>query len=219
MPRIHLTLPETRASAMPPVCVVCGNPVATHVSKEFVRRPLLVRFCFIFAVSIGLVLLLTGGIRGAFLIRLITFPPAIAAAAIAVIVGWAKTRRITVELPVCDRHRHYWTWRGFWVYSPLLALAVATIALGILMITDVIPGYVFGFLVGGCGLILLLWAVAATILARTGVRPVEFTGDDITLDSVHATFIDMIRLDRYESKGRSEFGWDDYDPYPRSPAR
>jgi hypothetical protein len=180
---------------MPPVCIFCGRPVATFVSKQFIVRPKWA--------SIG------------FFLLAITLIPAL----VVLIVGAIRTRRMTVDCPVCERHRNYWGWRGFWVYAPIMVLALSTVVLAVLAVNERISNRVFAFFFLGLAFLLLLWALAASIIQRTSLKAIEITDDDITLDRVHAKFLDQVRTGRAQSKVRSGLeGWEDYDPYPRGPA-
>lgn len=194
MPRVRLLSSEVRAGAMPPTCIICGGPAAAFVPKQFVWRPKWI--------SIG------------FLLLVITLIPAI----VIVILGVIRTRRMTVDCPVCDRHRSYWAWRGFWTYAPLLVLAVTTVVMAVLAINERIPGRVFPFVFLTTAFVFIVWGVTASFIQRTSLKAVEITNDDITLARVHARFLDQIRLARVQIKNRCGVsGWEDYDPYPRHP--
>src|SRR5262245_36420107 len=97
MTRIRLRLSEVRPGALPPVCMVCGRASAAHVPKTFSWRPpwmsIAARMALFICLPIGMVLML---------------------------VGYVQTERVTVDGPMCERHRQYWVWRAFWIYVPLL---------------------------------------------------------------------------------------------------
>lgn len=193
MPRVRLLQTETRPAGQPPLCLVCGRPAATHVARQFSWRPPWLTyslwpavFCF--------------------------FP----AALIIFAIGYARTRRATVETPLCASHRYYWSWRGFWLYVPLLALLGGVVAFAGLFLlqklNDDFFGWVFLALVVG----LVSWAAFALLLSRSTIRAVEITDTDITLEPVHADYSAALRRERGEQKRTPVSAWDDYDPYPRT---
>ena len=195
MARVRLLLSETRAAAMPPACIICGRPMAAHVTKMFIWRPKwasLGCIAFFFCLPLALILLT---------------------------IDWLYHRRMTVDCPMCERHRHYWARRGFWLYGPLSVLAIATTTFAALVLTEVIPGQAFVCTFVSGGALFLLWALSAILIQRNSLRAVEITADDITLEPVHSTFVEMLRLSRFDVKARPDLGWEDYDPYPRAPAR
>lgn len=192
MPRVRLLKSETRPAAQPPVCLVCGRPAACHVAKQFVWHPPWLTyslwpavFCF--------------------------FP----AAFVILIVGYAQTRRATVETPLCTRHCNYWNWRGVWIYMPIFALLAGVVTFAILYLLrrtgDEFFGWIFlASLVGFVG-----WAAFALIVSRTTVRAVEITDTDITLAPVSSEYADALRRERTGQRRAPVLAWDDYDPYPR----
>jgi hypothetical protein len=169
--------------------------VATFVSKQFVWRPKWVSWSFLLLLCLaipGVLLLITGALR---------------------------TKRMIVDCPVCERHRNYWAWRGFWVYAPLLVLTITTLIMSILAVLERMPGPSFPILFLGVAFLLVIWAVASTIIQRTGIKAIEITDEEITLEPVHAAFLDQVRLGRAQAKARRGWAleWEDYDPYPRKP--
>lgn len=197
MARVRLTLPEARASAMPPVCLVCGGPVAALIPKTFVWRP-------------------KWASLGFFLALFACFP----IAAILFFVGYLNTRRMTIECPMCDRHRNYWAWRGLWVYGPLFALVIATLVQCALALTEALPyevsSVMFRVMLFGTAFALLAWAVVASLIQNSVIRATEITEDDITLEAVHESFADQVRLARARAKRtNADPVWDEYEPYPR----
>src|SRR5262249_14098460 len=134
------------------------------------------------------------------------------------VVGITNTLRVTVECPVCSRHRGYWTWRGFWLSAPLLGLTVVVLSVGVLIVIRVVDDEAFGYLFAGSAAVLVAWIALATILRQSGVRVVQITEDDITLEGVDPTFAGLLGGDAPRRDSRRDFGWEDYDPYPRRPA-
>lgn len=201
MARIRLETAEIRPGALPLVCMACGRPAVTHVSKSFTWRP--------------------PGVVTAFWISLFVCLPLLP---IFLIVGIMQTKSKTLDGPMCERHRHYWGWRGFWFSAPLLVLLIAVVTLGVLLMQKLVPDDVFGLLFVGTAVLLLAWAVTAALMQRNSIRAGEITGDSLTLEAVHSDFVDAVQALRRPAK-RTEATvpaweqWDRYDPYPRSQSK
>jgi len=195
MARVRIPLNRTKASQMPPACMICGGPVDTHVARLFTWRPPFLSLGFLVSVFF-------------------CFPVAIAI----LVVGFVSTRRVTVECPVCERHRGYFAWRGFWMTAPLLVITSADLTVGLLIVTRVLPEEAFVFLLGGTAAAILVWASLATVLQRTGVRCDEISPDDVRLSGIDRAFADLLHYEHGRRKSAPDYGWEEYDPYPRRPA-
>jgi len=193
MPRVRLLKTETRPAAQPPLCLICGRPATCHVSKQFSWRPPWLTYSFWSAV-------------------LCFFPAAVVILAL----GFAQTRRATVETPLCARHRGYWNWRGVWLYVPLFALLAVVLGFAVLFMLQKLNDDFFGWIFFGSFIAFLGWAIFALILSRTTTRAVEITDADITLEPVSREYVDALRHERHEQRRAPVLAWDDYDPYPRS---
>jgi hypothetical protein len=215
MARIRLTLSEVRPGALPLVCMACGQTAVTHVSRSFSWRPAWMSTAFRVGVYGLLPVLLLIGLSGFFCMPLalaviIAFLLVIATAAL-IITVFVTSRRVTVDGPMCDRHRYYWGWRGFWMTAPLLVLTIAVVAQGILMLGQVLPIERYGVLLFATIVLLVGWAATAAILHRTSIRAAEITSDSITLTGLSPEFVEAVRGP--EPTGQTD--WDVYDPYPR----
>jgi len=199
MARVRLPRTSLERSELPPVCVICGRAAVANVRKTFNWRPR-----WLFAASFVRVLLFFTIVAVPFLF----------------IISEAQKRRATVDLPMCQRHRRYWVWRGFWVLAPLLVLVVSSLSIGILVLLQVIPFIGLDGVVASLVLIFVMWAVAAFIAEHSGLRAVEITKDDLILAGAHLVFADLMRGGRHawETTEHQDNGWEEYDPYPRKPA-
>src|SRR5262249_42992882 len=92
MARVRLYYEETRAKALPALCMKCGEPATTHVRRTFSWYP-----------------------QWVFVLVLVAIP-------VYVIVALILTKRMAVEVPLCDRHRGHWWKRQLIMYLPLLAI-------------------------------------------------------------------------------------------------
>src|SRR5262245_10728527 len=147
MARVRIPLSRTKASQMPPACIICGGAVDAHVAKLFTWRPPFLSVGFYVSLFVCLPLAL-----------------------IIVVVGFANTRRVLVECPVCERHRGYWAWRSFWTFAPLLVITIADLTLGIMITLGIhgaarwLPDGAFAFLFFGTAAGLFLWAAFLAVL-------------------------------------------------------
>lgn len=222
MPRVRIPLAKTKAADMPPVCMVCGGPVDVHVVRTFTWRPPWMKVGF-FVSLVGAIPIIAPFLVIGYLSNwqrlmgpLVCVLPVCSAPAILVLMaGFLRTRRAEVECPLCERHRRYWTWRNFFLFAPLLTLVAMVLTLASLLMARLIPGGVFGYMIVGTGILLFIWAISASLMQRMSVRADEITDDDITLTPVHTVFVDLLRGDRQKQKNAADFGWEDYDPYPR----
>ena len=139
---------------------------------------------------------------------------------VVVIVSLARTRQRAVETPLCALHRHYWGWRGFWLYFPLLVIVIAVLGECALILNKLIDDEPFRWLFGGSIVLFVLWVIVAAVLHSTTIRAAEITDTEITLNRVDRFFVDSLRQDRGEARQqhRPEPAWPDYDPYPRAPS-
>src|SRR5260370_16191504 len=174
MARIRLYTEDLRPAALPLACLVCGRPSVTHVTHTFTWRP---------AWSSPLILVIA--FFGC-------FPLAVAL----VIVSIVRARRRTLACPLCDRHQHYWAWRGFWVSVPLLVLSAAVITLSILILTEKIPLEMFTYLFVATALLLAGWAAIAALLNRGSIRCLEISEESMLLEPVSAEFAAGVQLER-----------------------
>src|SRR5262245_720122 len=199
MSRIRLIQTETRAGALPVVCMICGGPVATYVRKLFVWRP---NWLYVLAVLNWLTLPILPISLTLFIIRIF------------------NVRRMTVECPVCARHSSYFAWRGFLIYAQSTVLVVAPLVHVSFMVVGALrgPGFVFFLLI--TALLLLGCGIVGWVVRRLGVVALEITDEWIVLTNVHPAFAEQLRLSRLElQRARGDLGWEEYDPYPRAPAQ
>jgi hypothetical protein len=202
MAQIRLQIKETVASGLPPVCIVCGRPAVTHVRKTFLWRPGWTSWLLLSSLFLTLFTLM------------VLLPLFI----VVVVVSLARTRHRAVETPLCALHRHYWGWRGFWLYFPLLVIVVAVLGECALMLNKLIEDEPFRWLFGGSIVMFVLWAIVAAVLHSSTIRASEISDTEITLHRVDRFFVESLRHDRGEARQRQrpEPAWPDYDPYPRS---
>lgn len=107
---------------------------------------------------------------------------------IALIVAMILTKRMTVTLPVCHRHRNHWLNRQLFVWLGLLFWVVYLIAA--IAVADQLPKDTTPVLIGTGIFGFLGWLVAAVVFHNSGVKPREITDKYIELIKVNPAFAD-----------------------------
>jgi hypothetical protein len=177
MAEIQLRQSETDRDRLPDVCIACGQPATSFIRKTFAWHPPWV-----------IVIILAG---------LLPY----------VIVALILTKRMTVEAPVCDKHRGYWWKRQMLMWMPLLLLFLCGIGLAIAagnMGDKDTPGIVC-FASGAAGVV---WLFVAVVIQSMMIRPTEITNRTIRLKRVHEGFVDAFDQLR---RGRDRDFDRDYD--------
>jgi hypothetical protein len=170
MATLRLTRYEVKEDDLPEVCAKCGEPSVTAPAKKFSWHP-----------SWVLVLIL---------VHLLIY----------VIVALVLTKRMTVHLPFCERHRRYWFNRSLFIYGGLFGL-LCLAGVGIVVAVS-LEGQADNalFVCVGIALLFLVWLIAAAIVQSMSIRPTEITDDDITLTGLSRDFTDAVKDDRRERK-------------------
>jgi hypothetical protein len=175
MAQIRLKQRETDREYLPEVCMACGQPSATHIRKTFAWHPPWV-----------IVLIL---------VNLIVYA----------VVALIMTKRMTVEVPVCEKHRGYWWKRYLLMILPLPII----VALGIgLMIALDQPGQgnLSGMACAGTAGLGLVWLISVAVIQSMMIRAKEITDRTITLTRVNDEFV--AALDEVRRRERPD-DWDD----------
>ncbi|HKI30909.1 MAG TPA: hypothetical protein VKA46_03515 [Gemmataceae bacterium] len=182
MAKLRLGRYEVEEYALPRVCARCGAKAVASPQKTFSWHPPWV-IVFIF---LGLL--------------------------IYVVLALVLTKRMTVPLPLCERHRNYWRNRAIFIYGGLIAVVLLGIG-GVVAASILDEGgknNAIGavcFIVGG---VFVLWLFPAAILSATGIRPNEITDRSITLVGLSEDFVDAVREER-----RGDEDEEDEDDRPR----
>jgi hypothetical protein len=167
MPTIKLSETECRKNLLPDLCMFCGEPSSERKHKNFAWHP-----------SWVWILILVSAL-------------------IAVILALVLTKRMTVRVPVCERHRGYWMRRG--LVLGLSFTAIAAVSIGVLIFMGQQgPGNddLTGWLCGGSVVLFFIWLIVAAVYSSNGVRPTEITDRYIKLAGVHQDFVNAIEDDR-----------------------
>ena len=108
-----------------------------------------------------------------------------------ILLRYAYMTSVTIQTPLCRRHRHYWFLRRDWVFGTL-ALFISVIVASVpyfygLHFIDDQPIY-FGSLISG-GICFLILAFSMLLCY---IRPVEIHGDFVLLSGVSAKFVERL---------------------------
>jgi hypothetical protein len=168
MARIRLGRYEVEEYELPRVCARCGKKAVAFPKKSFAWHPPWV-IVFVF---VGLL--------------------------VYVVLALVLTKRMTVPLPLCERHRSYWRNRALFLYGGLLAVVLLGIVglVAASVLDDRGDNHAMGavcFIVGG---IFVLWLFPAAIVSASGIRPQEITDRSITLAGLSEDFVDTVREER-----------------------
>ncbi len=193
MARLRMRRYEVR-DGLPAVCMKCGADADFWFRKRFAWHPPWV---------------------AALLLTMCVMP-------LPGLVGWlvasiALTKRMTVDAPLCHRHRRYWAWRTAAIWSGLgafVALGVASVAL--LASADDPGGVAYTVGAVGAGLAVFggfAWLVAALLIQNSGMRPVEITDASITFIHLAPAFVDAFydEQDRLDAEYRARRAGRDRD--------
>lgn len=192
MAQITLSRRECERDLLPSVCAVCGEPADARKRKTFSWHTPLA--------YLGL------------LAGLLPF----------IIIALILTKRMTVHVPLCERHRSHWLWRSFVVVGGLLAIFALGIGIFVYQANQQPPDDLGWLCIGWVGL-LIVWLFMAAIVQTTAIRAVEITDERIRLTRIHQDFIHAIEEDRDRHRDerrerRREYNdvRDDYDDSAQS---
>ncbi len=196
MASVTITCRQVRQDRLPDVCARCGAPSTFIKDKSFSWCPPWVG-----------VLILVGLLPW-------------------LIVWIILTKRMTVPVPLCDRHKGHWSWRTWFTVLSLLALIAGSIGTVILWANLKQGGRaddVVGFVCMGSVGLFIVWIIVVAVLQMTAIRPLEITDDFIRLTGVSPDFRDAVddEYDQYREerssrrRARYEDEEDDEDDRPR----
>jgi hypothetical protein len=180
MAQVRLGRFEVEKGKLPLVCMFCGADASLMKRRSFAWHP---RWAYI--------LLFAG---------LLPF----------VIAAMMLTKRMRVEIPLCQTHKNHWFIRGviIWVsFLGMVGLTAAWLALLFVLDESVFKGDkrfrdLFGGLVcGGLLFFPLAWLISIPIIQNTGIHATEITDRSITLTRVSPTFVEALREQRSQSTG------------------
>jgi hypothetical protein len=187
MATIRLGRYEVEEYPMPPVCAKCGARAVVAPDKRFAWSPPWLAVLILLG-ALGLLLY--------------------------IILALSLTRRMTVPLPLCERHRDYWRNRRLFIWGGLAVVVlfgIAAIALGIVLddrgITD---SAILVTILSTVGLF-VAWLISAAVVQNVSIRCNEITDRAITVTGLSDEFVDAVR----EARRGEEREEDEEDDRPR----
>ncbi len=176
MANVKLSAYECRKNLLPKVCMFCGEPAVTRKQRNFAWHPPWVW------------ILILAGIL------------------VAAIVALILTKRMTVRVPVCERHEGFWRRRNLVVGLSFLGVAVLEIV-AIAISANQPQGQnndLGGFVCVGGAFLFLAWLVVVAIYSAQGIRPTEITDRSIRLTGVNREFIEALEDDRERDRDEED---------------
>src|SRR5262249_52687578 len=132
-------------------------------------------------------------------------------------VALVMTKKMTVEVPICDRHRGYWWKRILLMVLPLFLLLA--VGLGLFALMEEVEKGSGGLACIASGGLLFVWIIVFAIVQNRMIRPAEITDQEITLNCVHEDFVVAFeqrgRRSRRPRRRDYDDDDDDFEPYPR----
>jgi hypothetical protein len=170
MARVRIRLRDSEDERLPKTCLVCGDDATAIIDKKFVLTPE-------WAGVVGLLVLCVGNLLG-----IIVY----------IIVLESLKKRITIGVPVCERHRGYFTKRAIVrAFLTALCFIVPAIALvAALTLADERDAAMVAILSGivSFAVTLILVAVILSTMHNAGVRAKEIDERSVTLVNVAESF-------------------------------
>jgi hypothetical protein len=159
---------------LPAVCMCCGQPATSTVTRKMNWHASWVYFLI--------------------LVHIIVY--AIVAAII--------TRRVTVQVPLCDEHKGHWFKRNLWMWGTFFLFGLAGVGALVFagnldrQLSDQVMPFACIF-----GVALLVgWLVIVIVCQNTAIRPKEITDTEVLLTGVAEQFVEAVTEADRERKER-----------------
>ena len=170
---VTLTRQQVEDDALPPVCMVCGQPATCHINQTFSYTPEWVGWLYLASIVPGL------------------------------IAAHFLTQEMRVSCRFCSRHRNHWRslyWLGGvgWLVVGLAFAGVGYLVGVAVGAGDPAPYIGLGV---GAGVGLAVWLVALIYVGSTRIGATKVTSADITLQGVHDAFARAVKDELSSAKG------------------
>lgn len=120
-----------------------------------------------------------------------------------VLIAFALTKRMRVNVPLCQTHRHHWFKRNVFNAVGLAAIVLAAAGMAVLFIFLAAKYPYPPETIAYCWLVWFAvsmgWAILLAIFQLTAIRPVEITPRGMTLANVSPRFVAAMVSDRVRS--------------------
>ncbi len=162
MANLRLYSDDEGVSALPDLCMQCGEPSTLFKRKQFSWFP---PWVWILLFVCGLV------------------PFAI--------VAFVTSKRRTIEVPLCEAHKNHWFMRQLLLVGSLFGVILLGAVSWVSLIDNDSRGGndLGGLLCVGSVLMLILWVVLAIVVQFNSIRAREITDRDMTLAGVAPEFV------------------------------
>jgi hypothetical protein len=162
---------------LPAVCLRCGRAADLTRGRTFSWHPPWIDWFLVLGLILFWPLLIVG-----------------------IVLAAVQTKRMDVEVPLCQAHRNHGLWRAWFIYGGL-AVVVALGAGAFAFLMAVRPGdeaaqTAAGWACAGTGLVGFVWLIAAAFVQKGAVSPAEITDRDISLSRVSPAFKEAIQRER-----------------------
>jgi hypothetical protein len=181
MAEVRLSVHEADGK-LPAVCMCCGQPATTTVTRKMQWHPGWVYIFLVFGLA-GLLGLL-----------------------IYAVVANIMTRRVVVQVPLCDDHKGHWFKRAMLMWGSFFLFGVAGVAALVFAgsLEKQLSDQVMPFACGLSGLGLLAWLVIVIVCKITEIRPNEITDSEVLLKGVSEKFVEAVaEADREREERRA----------------
>jgi hypothetical protein len=185
MATVQLSRREAEDDDLPDVCMKCGAPATTRISRAFAWYPEWVWITILAGLLIFVILALV------------------------------LTKRMRVEVPLCDEHKKHWfnrnlaIWGTFGILALLMVIGIG-IAVAAADPSDRDGNPVFGVICIGSLVCLIPWLTVVAIAHYSMIRPSEITDRSIRLTKVSDEFVDAVEDYRYERRRARDDDNEDY---------
>jgi hypothetical protein len=186
MAQIRLDRDEVTKRQMPGICMRCDERASVYKEKKFSWFPPWIGVMLLVAWPVYLILMAV------------------------------MTKRMTVSVPLCEKHKHHWLVRtvvGLVGLGLLLILLVFNIVITGMVSNagdDDVTGPLLAVLWIGLGILFLAWLITLVAMQNTAIRPNEITDETITLTGVSEAFVDAVE------DARDQEEEEDSRPRPRA---
>ena len=177
MAQLMLERYEAEGGRLPSLCMRCGEPATLTKTKKFSWHPSWV-----------------------YLLLLVNL-------LVCLIVALIMTKRVTVPVPLCEKHKNQFLWPTLLGVAALLLLLGALFggvalagALEEVLDRDARDVFFVVWFVGGLALFLAVLITACVVQIRT-IRPTEITDRSIILTNVAPKFVDALEAGDLDDEG------------------
>jgi hypothetical protein len=180
MAELRLKASQTQADRLPQICMACGQPAVKHVRRNFSWCPPWIHICII-----------AGVLPWAIIVAILT-------------------KRMWVDVPVCEKHRGYFWKRLLLMILPIVLLLGLSVGIAYLL-SEMGEKDSAGLVCLGFGIALLAWIIVIGVIQFTMIRAKDITDRTITLVRIHNDFVTAFE----KMQPRDDFDDEFDDDYPR----